>query len=100
MFVAFSLHFQYACRKACSIKHHYICISEDFFDNDFFCCSVLWKLLLKNGTVNSVLVKVAQRTQPKKLAAFMRKMADYIIFTLPEQLDNVSCSTVVIILVM
>ena len=58
----------------------------------FLCCSVLWKLLLKNSMVNSVLVKVAQRTQPKKLAAFMRKMADYIIFTLPEQLDNVSCS--------
>ena len=58
--------------------------------DDFLWCSVLWKLLLKNGTVNSVLVKVAQRTQPKKLAAFMRRMADYIIFTLPEQLDNVS----------
>ena len=44
---------------------------------------------MNNGTVNSVLVKVAQRTQPKKLAAFMRKMADYIIFTLPELLENV-----------
>lgn len=51
--------------------------------------SVLWKVVMMNGTINHVLVKVAQRTQPKKLAAFMRKMADYIIFTLPEQLDNV-----------
>ena len=75
------------------IKHRIsrVFLRESVYD-DFLCCSVLWKLLLKNGTVNSVLVKVAQRTQPKKLAAFMRKMADYIIFTLPEQLDNVSCS--------
>lgn len=48
---------------------------------------------MMNGAVNSVLVRVAQRTQPKKLAAFMRKMADYIIFTLPEQLDNVRHTT-------
>lgn len=50
---------------------------------------------MTSGTVNPVLVRVAQRTQPKKLAAFMRKMADYIVFTLPEQLDNVSLVRVV-----
>ena len=44
---------------------------------------------MQSGVVNTVLVRVAQRTQPKKLAAFMRKMADYIVFTLPDQLENV-----------
>lgn len=49
--------------------------------------SVLWKLLASGGTVNPVLVKVAQRTQPKKLAAFMRNLIDYIIFTLPQPMQ-------------
>lgn len=42
-----------------------------------------------------LLARVAQRSQPKKLAAYMRKMVDYIIFTLPpdptSQLNIVSC---------
>ena len=34
--------------------------------------------------MNPALVKVAQRTQPKKLAAFTRKLIDYIIFSMPQ----------------
>ena len=50
--------------------------------------------------MNPVLVKVAQRTQPKKLAAFMRKLIDYIIFTLPqpmqpEHIENVRIDHVI-----
>ncbi|XP_064390219.1 mediator of RNA polymerase II transcription subunit 23-like [Halichondria panicea] len=49
----------------------------------YFIC-VLWKGLMERGTVNPALVKVAQRTQPKKLAAFTRKLIDYIIFSMPQ----------------
>ena len=57
--------------------------------------SVLWKQLMEGGPVNSVLMKIAQRIQPKKLAAFMRKFMDYIVFTFPhptspDHLSNVS----------
>ncbi len=48
------------------------------------------------GVVSSVLLKIAQRTQPKKLAAFMRRFVDYVILSLPNtsptqeaQLDTV-----------
>ncbi len=44
--------------------------------------SVLWKGLMERGTVNPALIKVAQRTQPKKLAAFTRKLIDYIMFSM------------------
>lgn len=46
-------------------------------------CSVLWKVTMDTGTVSSVLIKIAQRTQPKKLAAFMRRFVDYVILSLP-----------------
>ena len=46
-------------------------------------CSVLWKVTVETGVVSSVLLKIAQRTQPKKLAAFMRRFVDYIVLTLP-----------------
>ncbi len=45
--------------------------------------SVLWKIVVETGSVSSVLIKIAQRTQPKKLAAFMRKFVDYVIMSLP-----------------
>lgn len=42
--------------------------------------------------------RIVQRTQPKKLAAYLRKMVDFVIFTLPppesspNQLNSVSNS--------
>lgn len=39
--------------------------------------------MVDSGKVSSVLLKIAQRTQPKKLAAFMRKFVDYVVLTLP-----------------
>ncbi len=56
--------------------------------------SVLWKGLMERGTVNPALIKVAQRTQPKKLAAFTRKLIDYIMFssqpTTPQHITKVT----------
>ena len=46
-------------------------------------CSVLWKVTVETGVVSSVLLKIAQRTQPKKLAAFMRRFVDYVVLSLP-----------------
>jgi len=43
----------------------------------------MWKILMESGAVSPVCIKIAQRTQPKKLAAQMRRLVDYIIFTLP-----------------
>ncbi len=45
--------------------------------------SVLWRGLMERNVVNPVLIKVAQRTQPKKLAAFTRRLIDYIVYSLP-----------------
>ena len=39
-------------------------------------------------------VRIAQRTQPKKLAAHMRKMVDYFIFTLPHPSTALQINTV------
>lgn len=47
------------------------------------CLCVMWRLLMDGSSVHLAFIKVAQRSQPKKLAAYMRKMVDYIIFTLP-----------------
>ena len=38
---------------------------------------------MDTGSVSSVLLKIAQRTQPKKLAAFMRRFVDYVVLSLP-----------------
>lgn len=39
---------------------------------------------MDTGSVSTVLLKIAQRTQPKKLAAFMRRFVDYVVSTLPD----------------
>ncbi len=51
---------------------------------------------METSNVSPVLIKIAQRTQPKKMAAFMRQFVDYVILSLPpatptmSHLDNVS----------
>lgn len=61
-------------------------------------CSVLWKVTVETGTVSSVLLRIAQRTQPKKLAAFMRRFVDYIVLSVstpsPGQEDSDKLETV------
>ena len=42
--------------------------------------SLAWVCVISSWLL---LTRVAQRSQPKKLAAYMRKMVDYIVFTLP-----------------
>lgn len=43
----------------------------------------MWKVTVETGSVSSVLLKIAQRTQPKKMAAFMRRFVDYVVLCLP-----------------
>ena len=67
------------CMHLCVCVCVYVCVCVTVGD-----CSVLWRGLMMDGSVNPVLVKVAQRTQPKKLAAFTRKLLDYIIYSTPQ----------------
>ena len=46
-------------------------------------CSVLWRQLLETGAVSMTCIKIVQRSQAKKLAAYARKMVDYVVFTCP-----------------
>jgi len=45
---------------------------------------------METSNVSQVLIKIAQRTQPKKMAAFMRQFVDYVILSLPPATPNMS----------
>lgn len=51
-------------------------------------CSVLWRQLLETGAVSMTCIRIVQRSQAKKLAAYARKMVDYIVFTCPSPSSN------------
>ena len=45
---------------------------------------------METSSISPVLIKIAQRTMPKKMAAFMRQFVDYVIMSLPPATPTMS----------